>query len=250
MPDSALAVALNVTAVDAQAPGYLTIFPDGGPQPGTSSVNFPPGAPSPNAVVAKVGTDGRIRVFASAGVNVIVDVFGWFGPGGNASALHRRTGPRPRHPHERRAGRRRTDHRCPDRRHRAGAGWGHRRRAQRHRHRRRRAGLPDGVPVGSRPPARIERELRGGSGPSEHGDRADRRRREDQGVRVRADARHRRRDGLVRRRRSIRVRRDPVQPRARQPPARRRRRRSWPPAARSTCRSSARSSRRTPAPSS
>ena len=84
VPDSALAVALNVTAVDAEGPGYLTIFPDGGPQPGTSSVNFPPGAPSPNAVVAKIGAGGRIRVFASADVDVIVDVFGWFGPGGNA----------------------------------------------------------------------------------------------------------------------------------------------------------------------
>jgi hypothetical protein len=84
VPDTALAVALNVTAVDGQGPGFLTIFPDGGPQPGTSSVNFPPGAASPNTVVAKVGTDGRIRIFASAGVQVIVDVFGWFGPGGNA----------------------------------------------------------------------------------------------------------------------------------------------------------------------
>jgi hypothetical protein len=84
VPDSALAVALNVTAVDGQGPGFLTIFPDGGPQPGTSSVNFPPGAASPNTVVAKVGTDGRIRIFASAGVQVIVDVFGWFGPGGTA----------------------------------------------------------------------------------------------------------------------------------------------------------------------
>jgi hypothetical protein len=84
VPESALAVALNVTAVDATGPGYLTIFPDGGPQPGTSSVNFPPGAPSPNAVVTKVGTGGRIRIFASADANVIVDVFGWFGPGGTA----------------------------------------------------------------------------------------------------------------------------------------------------------------------
>ncbi len=84
VPESALAVALNITAVDAQAPGYLTVFPDGGPQPGTSSVNFPVGDASPNAVVAKVGTGGRIRLFASAPVNVIVDVFGWFGPGGDA----------------------------------------------------------------------------------------------------------------------------------------------------------------------
>lgn len=84
VPDTALAVALNVTAVDGQAPGFLTVFPDGGAQPGTSSVNFPPGSASPNTVVTRVGTDGRIRIFASAGVNVIVDIFGWFGPGGSA----------------------------------------------------------------------------------------------------------------------------------------------------------------------
>ena len=84
MPETALAVALNVTAVDGAGPGYLTIFPDGGPQPGTSSVNFSPGAASPNSVMAKIGTDGRVRIFANVSVNVVVDVFGWFGPGGNA----------------------------------------------------------------------------------------------------------------------------------------------------------------------
>jgi hypothetical protein len=84
VPDSALAVALNVTAVNGVAPGFLTIFPDGGPQPGTSSVNFPAAAPSPNTVVAKIGAGGRIRVFTNATVDVIVDVFGWFGPGGTA----------------------------------------------------------------------------------------------------------------------------------------------------------------------
>ena len=84
MPDTALAVALNITAVDGEGPGFLTIFPDGGPQPGTSSVNFAAGAASPNSVVTKVGTGGRVRIFASSGVDVIVDIFGWFGPGGNA----------------------------------------------------------------------------------------------------------------------------------------------------------------------
>jgi len=84
VPDTALAVALNITAVDGEGPGFLTIFPDGGPQPGTSSVNFAAGAASPNSVVTKVGTGGRVRIFASSGVDVIVDIFGWFGPGGNA----------------------------------------------------------------------------------------------------------------------------------------------------------------------
>jgi hypothetical protein len=84
VPETALAVALNVTAVDGQTAGFLTVWPDGGPQPGTSSVNFPPGSASPNTVVSRVGTGGNIRIFASASVNVIVDIFGWFGPGGNA----------------------------------------------------------------------------------------------------------------------------------------------------------------------
>jgi hypothetical protein len=84
VPETALAVALNVTAVDGAGSGFLTIFPDGGTQPSTSSVNFAPGAASPNSVMAKVGANGRIRIFANVSVNVVVDVFGWFGPGGNA----------------------------------------------------------------------------------------------------------------------------------------------------------------------
>jgi len=84
VPETALAVALNITAVGGQAPGFLTVFPDGGPQPGTSSVNFPLDTPAPNSVVAKIGTGGRIRIFASQSVQVVVDVFGWFGPGGDA----------------------------------------------------------------------------------------------------------------------------------------------------------------------
>ena len=84
VPDTALAVALNVTAVDGVSPGFLTIFPDGATQPGTSSVNFPAQAASPNSVVAKIGAGGRIRIFANVSVDVVVDVFGWFGPGGSA----------------------------------------------------------------------------------------------------------------------------------------------------------------------
>ena len=160
VPDTALAVALNVTAVDGAGPGFLTIFPDGGPQPGTSSVNFAAGAASPNAVVAKIGTGGRIRIFANASVNVIVDVFGWFGPGGNAR-LFTVVPDRVLDTRDRRGtGGCGPDDRRPDRRNGAGAGRCHRGGAQRHRHRSGRTGLPHGVPVGSRPTTRLERELR------------------------------------------------------------------------------------------
>jgi hypothetical protein len=82
VPESALAVALNVTAVDATSAGFLTIYPEGGTQPNTSNVNFGPGEAAPNAVITRVGTGGKVKIFASANVNVIVDVFGWFGTGG------------------------------------------------------------------------------------------------------------------------------------------------------------------------
>jgi hypothetical protein len=84
VPDTALAVALNVTAVDGVVPGFLTIYPFGADRPNTSSVNYTAGSASPNSVVAKIGAGGQISIFSNATVNVIVDVFGWFGPGGNA----------------------------------------------------------------------------------------------------------------------------------------------------------------------
>ena len=84
VPDTALAVALNVTAVDGAGPGFLTIFPDGGNATRYVERELPAAAPSPNSVVAKIGAGGRIRIFANVSVDVVVDVFGWFGPGGNA----------------------------------------------------------------------------------------------------------------------------------------------------------------------
>ena len=84
VPDTALAVALNVTAVDGVVPGFLTVYPYGAARPNTSSVNYAAGSASPNNVVAKIGAGGLISIFSNASVNVIVDVFGWFGPNGNA----------------------------------------------------------------------------------------------------------------------------------------------------------------------
>jgi len=73
------AVSINVTAVSPTADGNLTIFPSGYTQPPTSNVNFRVGQVVPNAVVAKVGTDGTISIFNSAGnTHIIVDINGWF----------------------------------------------------------------------------------------------------------------------------------------------------------------------------
>lgn len=72
-------VALNVTAVDPGAAGYLTVFPGGTSRPNASNLNFIAGQTVANMVVAKVGSDGTISVFNNLGAtHVVIDVVGWF----------------------------------------------------------------------------------------------------------------------------------------------------------------------------
>jgi len=81
------AVALNVTATDATAPSYLTVYPTGGAPAQTSSVNFTAGQTVPNRVIVGVGTSGQISIYNAAGsVDVVVDVSGWFTDASNSSA--------------------------------------------------------------------------------------------------------------------------------------------------------------------
>jgi hypothetical protein len=69
-----------VTATDAVAAGFLTVYPCGEPQPTASNLNFQSGGTIPNAVTAKLGTDGAVCVFAQQTTDVIVDVNGYFPP--------------------------------------------------------------------------------------------------------------------------------------------------------------------------
>jgi hypothetical protein len=82
LPAGAHTVVLNVVATDATGPGYLTIYPCGGPRPLTSSVNYAPGVDSTNLVTMAIGSDGRVCIFAYAATHVVVDLFGAFGAPG------------------------------------------------------------------------------------------------------------------------------------------------------------------------
>jgi hypothetical protein len=74
------AIVVNVTAVNPTAAGYLTVWPDGEPQPTASDVNFIRGLVVPNLVVVKVGTNAGIAIFNAAGsTDVIVDLVGYYG---------------------------------------------------------------------------------------------------------------------------------------------------------------------------
>ena len=77
------AVVLNVTATEPQAPGYLTVWPDGSSRPLASNLNFTAGQTVPNLVIAPVGPDGKVDIYNGSGaaVQVIADVSGWFSAG-------------------------------------------------------------------------------------------------------------------------------------------------------------------------
>ena len=77
------AVVLNVTETQPEAAGYVTVYPDGAPQPLASNLNFSSGQTVPNLVVATVGADGDVDIFngSSGSVQLIADLFGYFSGG-------------------------------------------------------------------------------------------------------------------------------------------------------------------------
>ena len=77
IPFGATGAVLNVTAVEAQAPGYLTVFPCDTPIPDASNLNYGSGQTIPNAVFAKLGVDGRVCIYTYAAAHLIVDVNGF-----------------------------------------------------------------------------------------------------------------------------------------------------------------------------
>jgi hypothetical protein len=78
VPAGAAAAVLNVTSTNGQGAGYVTAFPCGSPQPTASSLNFLLGLTIPNGVISKIGSGGKVCLFASVGTDLIVDVNGWF----------------------------------------------------------------------------------------------------------------------------------------------------------------------------
>ncbi len=78
LPANPVAVAVNVTVSQPEAPGYLTVFACGSPRPLASNLNFQPGQSVANLVVANPGTGGALCVFTSARTDLIVDATGYY----------------------------------------------------------------------------------------------------------------------------------------------------------------------------
>lgn len=80
------AVVANVTVVDPDGPGYLTVYPCGTTPPITSNLNFVAGDVVANLAVARSGGSGVCAV-ASAPTHVVVDVQGRIPAGSGYTAI-------------------------------------------------------------------------------------------------------------------------------------------------------------------
>jgi len=95
----AKAVLLNVGAVLPDADGFLTIYPCGSARPLASSVNYVAGDVVSNAVLAKVGLDGKVCIYTKGATDLIADVNGFVKADGSpdpvepARLLETRSGP-------------------------------------------------------------------------------------------------------------------------------------------------------------
>ncbi len=92
IPNTATAIATNVTAVGPTADSYLTVFPaDANPRPTASNLNVTSiSPPTPNQVTVALSAAGSIAVYNNGGnVNVIIDIVGYYIPStGAAVAPH------------------------------------------------------------------------------------------------------------------------------------------------------------------
>ena len=74
------AIVLNVTATEATAATYVTVFPAGAAQPDASNLNIDRNETVPNLVTVAVGTNGQVALYNHSGqVQLVVDVAGWYG---------------------------------------------------------------------------------------------------------------------------------------------------------------------------
>jgi hypothetical protein len=82
IPANATAVAINLTATNQDAAGFLTVTPGGGAKSNTSNLNIPPNLVDvANAAVVGLADGGKIRVYNENNpTDVIVDVVGYWAP--------------------------------------------------------------------------------------------------------------------------------------------------------------------------
>lgn len=82
VPVGASAATFNLTVTEPDSAGYLTAYPCDQAVPDASNVNFVGGQTVPNLATVKLDATGGVCLYPYATTHVLVDLAGWFGPGG------------------------------------------------------------------------------------------------------------------------------------------------------------------------
>jgi uncharacterized repeat protein (TIGR01451 family) len=82
VPANAQAYALNMTVVPSGPLGFLSAWPAGNPQPGSSTLNAPTGTVVANAAIVPAGAGGAIDVISTNSTDLLIDINGYFAPAG------------------------------------------------------------------------------------------------------------------------------------------------------------------------
>jgi peptidoglycan hydrolase-like protein with peptidoglycan-binding domain len=81
IPVGTSAVALNITAVIPDQPGFVTVWPCDVARPDSSNLNYVIGGAVANSVVAPVGASGKVCFYSNQATDFLVDITGWFAGG-------------------------------------------------------------------------------------------------------------------------------------------------------------------------
>ena len=69
---------MNLTATDTIGPGWLSLFPNGTPWPGTTTINWSTtGTNIANSTIVKLDSLQRVRVRAAGSTHFLIDVQGF-----------------------------------------------------------------------------------------------------------------------------------------------------------------------------
>jgi len=71
-------VVLKVTGTAVSGDGYVRAWPCGATRPTVSNLNLLAGGTTPNLVVVRLGTGGKVCLFTQSGTHLIADISGHF----------------------------------------------------------------------------------------------------------------------------------------------------------------------------
>jgi hypothetical protein len=74
------AVVVNVTAINPDGPGFVTVYPCGVKRPTASTLNYAAGTVVANGATVKIGDGAKVCVYTHREMDLVVDVTGYYRP--------------------------------------------------------------------------------------------------------------------------------------------------------------------------